>query len=526
MSQSLSERVRETNTLSSPSPLALEVLRLARDEKSRVDDLIALIESDAVLSARILATVNSSFYGMSRRILSLRQAIVALGLRSLRVMALSFSLVDTVRGAQRDGDCFDYARHWRRSLSTAVAGRILARASAPTLAEDAFTCGLVSDIGIAAAWCSAADLYAPVLEQARQSGAPLHQAEQAAFGISHAGLGAELLRCWGLPEPIPAVVAAHHGENEDALSGEARDVAVIVQLAARLGAIVNQDESPDAWGALRLDIAHQLAITDAALDEMLAALGQQVRETAALLNVAASEGLDPASLRSDAAARLAELAVRSEIERTEATRQAQAARDRLSSVQEVNKRFLKAAMTDALTALANRGAFDKQARAAWKRSQVQETPLAVLVVDIDHFKRINDRYGHGGGDHVLQVVGERIRQALDVTGFVARYGGDEFGIICPDAARDRLAEWGERVRAGVCATPVEYLDTAITVTVSVGGARVERAEGEDPNPLIAAADAALYRAKERGRNCFVAADACPTGTESWLTRLRRMVGKS
>ncbi|MBW7905686.1 MAG: GGDEF domain-containing protein [Phycisphaerae bacterium] len=526
MSNTLLERVRSAESLASPSPMALEVLRLARDETSRVDELLALIESDAVLTTRILSVINSSFYGMKRKISSLRQAVVALGLRALRVMALSFSLVDAIRRNEQADSGLDYTAYWRRSLTTAVAGRLLARAVAPSLAEDAFTCGLIADLGIVAAWRAAPELYAPVFSEAQRSGTPLHQAERAALGITHAELTAELLQAWGLPEPMPSVAAAHHGEGLDGLLGEVRDIGSLVATAVRIAEVICRDVDSGQWEQIRVECQRALAIEPKALDTLLSNLDQQVQETARLLNVVVSEAMDPAELRSDAAMRLAELSLRGELERAEAVSQAREASERLNDAHAANKRFLKAAYTDAVTGLANRAAFERQLAQSWRRRR-EHSGLALILLDLDSFKRINDNHGHAAGDAVLRQVADRVRECFDGAAFVVRYGGDELAVLLRHGCPRTLSDQCERIRSTVAARPIDHGGQSILVTASIGAAIARASGSDDPAELVAAADAALYRAKRGGRNRVeTAADVSGENGGTWLTRLKRLVGNA
>jgi diguanylate cyclase (GGDEF)-like protein len=127
--------------------------------------------------------------------------------------------------------------------------------------------------------------------------------------------------------------------------------------------------------------------------------------------------------------------------------------------------------------------------------------VAVAMVDIDHFKRINDEYGHGAGDDVLRVVARRLRQATRPDDVIARWGGEEFCVLLADVADDgQLAALAERLRRAVATGPVSVGGAShLAVTVSVGAARATSRQ-RMPESLLARADVALYRAKETGRN--------------------------
>lgn len=168
-----------------------------------------------------------------------------------------------------------------------------------------------------------------------------------------------------------------------------------------------------------------------------------------------------------------------------------------------NRELAGLATTDGLTGLANRRAFDEMLRMEWRRSGRSELPLSFLLVDIDHFKPYNDLYGHTKGDaclrRVAQALGHSLRRAGDVA---ARYGGEEFAILLPDTSAEDALRVAELLRSRVASLsePHAGSSAAAHVTVSVGAATVIASRTGDPQTLVSAADAALYDAKEAGRN--------------------------
>jgi diguanylate cyclase (GGDEF)-like protein len=158
---------------------------------------------------------------------------------------------------------------------------------------------------------------------------------------------------------------------------------------------------------------------------------------------------------------------------------------------------------DRLTGLANRGSILDQLHKELKRARRERAPLSVLLADLDHFKSINDDYGHAVGDKVLREVGTRMRSVLRASDAIGRYGGEEFLIVLPRATVEGAQEVGERVRTAVCAEPVSDNGLVIPASTSIGAASTATT-GFDPDALVRAADAALYRAKAQGRDRVVA----------------------
>ena len=156
--------------------------------------------------------------------------------------------------------------------------------------------------------------------------------------------------------------------------------------------------------------------------------------------------------------------------------------------------------TDPLTRLPNRQAFnDKidQATEAFERG----TALAVCVVDIDHFKSFNDRFGHAIGDKTLQIVARHLRQYLDDKHFVARWGGEEFVLLLYGLDKQEVADELEKIRTKLASLPFKFKHQRVTITASFGVTHYKK--NDSPESAFNRADATLYKAKRQGRNCVV-----------------------
>ncbi len=152
--------------------------------------------------------------------------------------------------------------------------------------------------------------------------------------------------------------------------------------------------------------------------------------------------------------------------------------------------------TDPLTGLMNRRAFDDALR--FQVEQGSRT-FALMMVDVDHFKELNDEYGHPAGDQGLCAISQRLENQMAGAGMVARYGGEEFAVMVPDADAAQAQQIAERLRLAVAAAPITCEDTQIPVSVSLGATLADR--DDDPFVAFKRADEALYTAKRSGRNC-------------------------
>eukprot|EP00828_Plagiopyla_frontata_P002301 TRINITY_DN10277_c0_g1_i3.p1 TRINITY_DN10277_c0_g1~~TRINITY_DN10277_c0_g1_i3.p1 ORF type:complete len:563 (-),score=194.51 TRINITY_DN10277_c0_g1_i3:521-2209(-) len=168
------------------------------------------------------------------------------------------------------------------------------------------------------------------------------------------------------------------------------------------------------------------------------------------------------------------------------------------------ERLRKEAVTDPLTGVMNRRMFLRTLQEHIDRSLDDGTGFALLLIDIDWFKGVNDRYGHVAGDLVLRHFVQVCGTALDHQGIVARLGGDEFAVLLPDAGLDESRAVGEKLRLTVVKSPCPFEGKRILVTASVGVA-VHEGGVTTPVRMVESADLALYLAKKSGRNCLVAA---------------------
>jgi diguanylate cyclase (GGDEF)-like protein len=158
-----------------------------------------------------------------------------------------------------------------------------------------------------------------------------------------------------------------------------------------------------------------------------------------------------------------------------------------------------AAMVDPLTGIANRRSFLQDAAQLAKRHSANPRPTAVLLIDLDHFKSINDRFGHALGDRALEIFAEAARQSIRSSDLLGRLGGEEFAAVLSDTSRDKAVAVAERIRASFAQAALEVDNRPLGATVSIGVVHCEGAALDVPE-LLAQADQALYFAKENGRN--------------------------
>jgi two-component system cell cycle response regulator len=172
------------------------------------------------------------------------------------------------------------------------------------------------------------------------------------------------------------------------------------------------------------------------------------------------------------------------------------------------ERSMAMAITDPLTGAYNRHYFEQNVPRLFERYAASQKPVSIVMGDIDHFKKINDSYGHHAGDQVLQEIVRRLNASMRFMDVVIRFGGEEFVVLMPDTPYDAALSVAERLRRGIADKPVT-LDRPrmeLPVTMSMGVAGTDKGGETSAGGLLEKADAALYKAKESGRNKIVGAE--------------------
>ena len=167
---------------------------------------------------------------------------------------------------------------------------------------------------------------------------------------------------------------------------------------------------------------------------------------------------------------------------------------------ESNRRLEELSLTDPLTSLRNRRAFEDELAQSFEHARRYERALSLAIIDLDHFKPINDRFGHPAGDAVLRAVAQLLDGTTRQSDFVARIGGEEFAVLLPETPLFDALQFGEKVRANIASATIRTGEVEHHVTVSIGVACTAHSRINSAQELFEAADQALYRAKESGRN--------------------------
>ena len=499
LAASIEEKVLSADNLPTLPVVAIKVLQLTQRPDVSAEAIAEVIQNDPALSAKLLKLANSSMFGMPKKIASLRQATVMLGLRTVKVMVLSFSVMDCFKG--KVGGDFDFEKYWRRSLSMAVGARLLADVASDSRRDEAFVGGLLADIGMMAAVRCAPQEYALVSQAYAQRTLPIQQIEQEHLGITHATISGRLLTHWGLPEMLCRAVAAHHGQNFDALEGRTRMLGGVLWSAAMIADLFCGDADSQDLDTIKKRCVELTGISPADLEGVLQTLDSHVNETALSFSLDIGRTVSYEDLRGQAMAQLAALSVDAELGRMEASRREESTRAALEQLSDQADALRQQANTDALTGIANRQAFTTRLSGAIQYAHQTKGNLGLIMMDLDRFKKVNDAHGHQAGDQALRLVGACLGKTSEGPIITARYGGEEFAIIVADASASAVRDLAESIRRSIERRSFEYNGQTIRVTASLGAVHVSFAhEQVCAREIIERADECLYQAKQNGRN--------------------------
>ncbi len=495
------DRFRQAQlNLPSPPAIAMRILQAVKSQDASFRDLGRIIAADPALTAKLLKVANSSFYALPNKVTSIDKALSVLGVTALKNIALSFVIAKNLGGDGAGG--FDFEHFWKRSVTAGVAAELLTK-QLRRRNEDAFVSAILMDLGIMVLLTSRGLDYAALLAAKGESRRPLQALEQERLGFDHQELTAELLADWGLP---PAVVEPirHHHQPEEAPE-EFRSAAEVLGLANQISGLYHGRQRDAAAARVKylLHASYGLSETDSAR-----LIDQVAEQTVEILS---SFEIDPGDLKpysellQDANAELGRLNL-AYGQLVVELRQAKEGAEKLAAdLRQANARLQELVSRDGLTGLYNHRYFQEVMDRELSRAERYGHSFSLILFDLDHFKKVNDTYGHQRGDTVLKAVSALALKAVRASDVVARYGGEEFAVVLPETPEAGVGVFAERLRRGIEQLKIDADGVTIAVTVSLGVTTYHsRQHRHDKSALIEAADQALYQSKRGGRNRLTA----------------------
>lgn len=460
------------------------VIALARDPDVNMQEIVAILSKDPALSARLLSLANTIFYAQQRPVEELHQAVNRIGLERTLSLALGCSLVSTGEGKASFG--LNLERYWQRSLICALTAKSLAESFGLHAESGAlFTASLLQDIGMLALHAIDTERYQALLDEAATH-EQLIALEKRLYDTDHAEIGGWLAQQWQLSERMVSWISHSHDRLELAESYEQKLANCII--ASGLLA--------DAWLEGEASLSKAMASLESYFTletpEMIAkimTLQEQLPAVATQYHIPPPARLGANELMYEAKLILAEKNARLQQE-IEALRQQQEA----LSLQ---------ARLDPLTQLYNRMYLEETLQGLFAEACKTGRPLALVFIDLDHFKSINDHFGHGVGDRVLKGIADILRAMTEKAHFHAgRYGGEEFVVLLSGQDAKGARAFTQTLRHRIGAEPLGKVQgRPLYITASYGIAVHEKASCfEDTDALLNAADKGMYVSKQAGGN--------------------------
>lgn len=475
------------NTQQAPlSVAALQIVQASLREDTSVATLAGYAERDPAFALRVLSLVNSAAFGSARKVGDVRQASNLLGVRGLRNIGLSLALTDMVP-RNGEGDLLLSC-----CVRRAVACRLLAQTLRRPDPEGHFTTGLFLDVG----FLSRARTDLESATQVVRLPARTRVVFERSLGLmDHVRLGGQAATQFHLPAEVLDAIEHHH----DATPPK-EGLAQLAWIAERVAALFEGGNAD----ALRNEARAAMALVGVSAADADALAGQLPGLAAQAAQGMGCDGITEelvAATLVDVNRSLAELNANYEVlvhrlealigEKEELTRSLEAA----------NRELEVQATSDALTGLANRRAFEAALTRDLARADRDRTSVSLLALDVDHFKKVNDTYGHAVGDMVLAAIGQALKSTLRGGDLPARIGGEEFVAILPNTDLAGAVVTAERLRKLVSEQRVKVPGGALGVTASFGVSTVQGPGcGAGGLALKERSDRALYAAKRNGRN--------------------------
>jgi diguanylate cyclase (GGDEF)-like protein len=489
MNAEMLEEILSCPSLPSLPAVAVRVVELTKDTNVSMDELASSIQNDQALAAKVLRTVNSSFYGLRQRCTTIHQAIVMLGLSAVKSLALGFSLVSSLGG--EDGDGFDYVRYWRRGLYTGVAAKCVAHAAGRDFEDEAFLGGLLQDIGMMVMFRALGDRYVAVLQETGGDHRKLVRCEIAALEVQHPDIGAMLAQRWKLPEELVLPVKYH--ERPTAAPANHTDLVRCVGVGNFAHDVLTDEDPTPALRRFHERVKSWFNIDGEQADELICKIAEGAKEISSLFKLDTGAYSDADEVLRRANERLVELSMLRDKEQT--------------GEDGINALVKDGDQIDALTGAHTQTSMGLLLYPAFEAAKDKGETLGVVRVQIDGFASIAASHGTEVSDQVLVGVTALLKKEFESGGgLICRDGENSFVVLMPGVGRVGIVKAAEEFRRDLERAARAWTSSGagapVSVTASIGVAVMEPpVVFAKPETLLSAAGRAAEASNRAGGNC-------------------------
>ena len=499
--EDLLEKVLASSELPTLPTVASQLITLTAREDTTLADIASLISKDISLSAKILKVSNSAFYSFPQQIGSINQAVSLLGMNAVRSLVLSFSFLSIRAG--KSENLFNFELFWEKSLAAAVGAKLILEQVGEIDTEEAFISGLLQNLGELILARTAPGEYGEVLQLVTSGSHTLIEAETQVFGADHTYIGTEVAKSWRFPDKLLAPIAFHHDPEMYKGKNPVIETTIkAVYLSTFLTNIFFSDSPERFHKEFQKHITRYFNLSRDKIETILEQFHLRVKDAATYFNLKIKTTRPVQEILQEANIRLSLI----NLDYDQMNKELVSAKMRLENLakelEAKNKILDSLANIDGLTGVYNHRFFQTALDREISRSMRNDSYISILFIDIDHFKKFNDTYGHQVGDFILREFATTIKQNIRQYDTLARYDGEEFVIILPETSTENALAVAEKIRALIEGKVFKDNVEEYHVTASIGQTCTKPAVEDqfDKNEFINQADQALYEAKQKGRN--------------------------
>ncbi len=502
--QEILKTVLKSDELPTLPTVASKLVSITGKEETTLTDIANLVSRDMSLSSKILKVSNSAFYHFPQQIGSIKQAVSVLGTNAVRSLVLSFSFL-SIKGGKKKSS-FNFETFWERALASAVASKLILEKVKGADTEEVFISGLLQNLGELIFARTFSEKYEEVLNEVQENRHDILASEEAIIGANHCLIGYEVAKSWGFPDILLQPLLYHHDPAQ--YQGGDKTILGTIKAVYLSDLLINiiYSSKPDVYhrqfrkeakkllGLSSNDIEQILEDVHVQITQAGSYFGLKIKDTKSIQEILQEANIKLSLLNLDYDQMNKQL-VKAKIELENLTRE----------LEEKNKILDNLASIDGLTGVYNHRYFQNILDQELDRAIRQDSVIALILSDIDHFKQFNDTYGHQTGDFILREFCKILKSELRKYDTLARYGGEEFVVILPATMEEEAVGVAEKLCSAIASTTFTDGREEYQVTASFG-LSVCRPAIEDnfsKSVFINKADEALYEAKHQGRNRVV-----------------------